>query len=92
MYIKNSIESAAALGDASRHKPSSFAASLMASATPVRRLRLVYNRYSFVHYIGAYKKSYSIPFVDGIPFTSGLIVLATRNARPNPLKIDSIIW
>jgi hypothetical protein len=90
--MKNSIESASAFGDASHPKPSSFAASLRASATPFKAPSLSFYKHPFVHCIGVYKKSYSIPFVDGTPFTSGLIALATRNARPNPLKIDSIIW
>jgi hypothetical protein len=41
--INNYIELAKALGDASRHKPDRCAAiSLMASAIPLRRLRLVF--------------------------------------------------
>ena len=41
--IENSIEFATALGDAPDPKPSSFAASLRASAYPwIRRLRFVY--------------------------------------------------
>jgi hypothetical protein len=50
--IKNSIESATALGDASRHKPDRYAAiSLMASATPLMRPSLGLYRYSFVQNI-----------------------------------------
>jgi len=44
---------AATLGDASRPKPSSFAASLMASATPVKAPSLsIYTRFNIYNYLG----------------------------------------
>ena len=69
------LNNASALGDASRPKPGSFAASLRASATPIRRLCWVQIRISVIGTVidGPFRVLYGEVFLGPCQFSKSLI-------------------